>query len=78
MQTEPHRPFKILYATLYYDVRPTFVVDISDQFEANSNPSSPTSPNSAISRRAEKTSLLMPKSASALRPWRRSMDCSQA
>ncbi|MBV9437706.1 MAG: PIG-L family deacetylase, partial [Acidobacteria bacterium] len=24
---EPHRPFKILYATLYYDVRPTFVVD---------------------------------------------------
>ena len=28
-----HRPFKILYATLYYDVRPTFVVDISDQFE---------------------------------------------
>jgi bacillithiol biosynthesis deacetylase BshB1 len=30
----PHRPFKILYATLYYDVRPTFVVDISEQFEA--------------------------------------------
>jgi len=24
----PHRPFKIIYATLYYDVRPTFVVDI--------------------------------------------------
>src|SRR5262249_40888004 len=24
----PHRPFKIVYATLYYDVRPTFVVDI--------------------------------------------------
>src|ERR1700687_2827654 len=22
-----HRPFKIVYATLYYDVRPTFVVD---------------------------------------------------
>lgn len=30
----PHRPFKILYATLYYDVRPTFVVDITQQFEA--------------------------------------------
>jgi len=30
----PHRPFKIVYATLYYDIRPTFVVDISDQFEA--------------------------------------------
>jgi bacillithiol biosynthesis deacetylase BshB1 len=29
----PHRPFKIVYATLYYDVRPTFVVDISSQFE---------------------------------------------
>jgi N-acetylglucosamine malate deacetylase 1 len=29
----PHRPFKIVYATLYYDVRPTFVVDIGDQFE---------------------------------------------
>lgn len=29
----PHRPFKIIYATLYYDVRPTFVVDISNQFE---------------------------------------------
>jgi N-acetylglucosamine malate deacetylase 1 len=30
----PHRPFKIVYATLYYDIRPTFVVDISEQFEA--------------------------------------------
>jgi N-acetylglucosamine malate deacetylase 1 len=32
-ETAPHRPFKIVYATLYYDVRPTFVVDISEQFE---------------------------------------------
>ena len=30
----PHRPFKIVYATLYFDIRPTFVVDISQQFEA--------------------------------------------
>ena len=30
---EPHRPFKIIYASLYFDVRPTFVVDITDQFE---------------------------------------------
>ena len=30
----PHRPFKIIYATLYYDIRPTFVVDITQQFEA--------------------------------------------
>ena len=29
-----HRPFKIIYATLYYDVRPTFVVDITGQFES--------------------------------------------
>ena len=29
----PHRPFKIIYATLYYDIRPTFVVNISEQFE---------------------------------------------
>jgi bacillithiol biosynthesis deacetylase BshB1 len=29
----PHRPFKIVYASLYFDVRPTFVVDITDQFE---------------------------------------------
>src|SRR6201987_699383 len=31
--TPPHRPFKIFYAPLYYDIRPTFVVDISAQFE---------------------------------------------
>jgi bacillithiol biosynthesis deacetylase BshB1 len=30
----PHRPFKIIYATLYYDIRPSFVVDIGEQFEA--------------------------------------------
>jgi len=30
----PHRPFKIIYATLYHDIRPTFVVDITEQFEA--------------------------------------------
>jgi LmbE family N-acetylglucosaminyl deacetylase len=31
--SSPHRPFKILYATLYYDIRPTFVIDIGEQFE---------------------------------------------
>jgi len=30
----PHRPFKIIYASLYHDVRPSFVVDITEQFEA--------------------------------------------
>jgi N-acetylglucosamine malate deacetylase 1 len=29
----PHRPFKIVYASLYHDLRPTFVVDITAQFE---------------------------------------------
>lgn len=29
----PHRPYKILYASLYADVRPTFVVDISPYIE---------------------------------------------
>jgi len=29
----PFRPFKILYSTYYRDVQPTFVVDVSDQFE---------------------------------------------
>ena len=29
----PHRPYKIVYASLYADVRPSFVVDISEQFE---------------------------------------------
>ena len=28
-QHSPHRPYKILYASLYADVRPTFVVDIT-------------------------------------------------
>ena len=30
----PHRPFKIVYASLYADVRPSFIVDISDHIEA--------------------------------------------
>jgi bacillithiol biosynthesis deacetylase BshB1 len=31
--TEPHRPFKIIYSSLYANVTPSFVVDISQQFE---------------------------------------------
>ena len=30
----PHRPYKILYASLYADVRPTFTVDITAHIEA--------------------------------------------
>jgi len=31
--SEPHRPFKIIYSSLYADVKPSFIVDISGQFE---------------------------------------------
>ena len=33
LEGEPYRPFKILYSTSYADVRPTFVVDITKEFE---------------------------------------------
>lgn len=34
LEGKPHRPFKIIYASLYVpDVRPTFVVDITKQFD---------------------------------------------
>ena len=32
-QTEPHRPSKIIYSSLYANVTPSFAVDISSQFE---------------------------------------------
>ena len=32
-QTEPHRPNKIIYSSLYANVTPSFVVDISSQYE---------------------------------------------
>jgi len=33
LEGEPYRPFKILYSISYANVRPTFVVDISAQYE---------------------------------------------
>jgi len=33
LEGEPHRPFKILYSTAYASARPTFVVDITAQYE---------------------------------------------
>ena len=36
LEGEPYRPFKILYSTAYARVRPTFVVDITKQFERRS------------------------------------------
>jgi bacillithiol biosynthesis deacetylase BshB1 len=32
-ETKPHRPFKIVYASLYADVRPSFIVDITPFIE---------------------------------------------
>ncbi len=32
-ESVPHRPFKVIYASLYANVTPSFVVDISAQFE---------------------------------------------
>ncbi|MEZ5354302.1 MAG: bacillithiol biosynthesis deacetylase BshB1 [Bryobacteraceae bacterium] len=31
--TEPHRPRKVIYASVYADVAPSFIVDVSAQFE---------------------------------------------
>jgi bacillithiol biosynthesis deacetylase BshB1 len=33
-ETEPHRPYKIIYSSLYANVTPSFVVDVTDQLEA--------------------------------------------
>jgi bacillithiol biosynthesis deacetylase BshB1 len=33
IEGEPYRPFKILYSTSYANARPTFVVDITEQYE---------------------------------------------
>ena len=33
IEGDPHRPFKIIYATAFADVRPTFVVDITKQYD---------------------------------------------
>lgn len=30
---EPHRPFKIIYSTSFFDLRHSFIVDITNQFE---------------------------------------------
>jgi bacillithiol biosynthesis deacetylase BshB1 len=32
-ESEPHRPFKVIYSSLYANVLPSFIVDISAQFE---------------------------------------------
>jgi N-acetylglucosamine malate deacetylase 1 len=61
---EPHRPFKILYSTVYAPVRPTFVVDITAQFEQRRRAilsfSSQFHPNQGESaRRFKKTNVFL-------------------
>jgi len=34
MEGEPHRPFKVLYATSFEGMPPTFIVDVTKQYEA--------------------------------------------
>ena len=71
-----HRPFKIVYASLYADVRPTFVVDISEQFETRfaalmayrSQYQDQSAGSGLFPRR--------PKSANASPPWPASTACS--
>jgi bacillithiol biosynthesis deacetylase BshB1 len=36
-ESKPHRPFKIVYASLYADVRPSFIVDITPFIEQRHN-----------------------------------------
>jgi bacillithiol biosynthesis deacetylase BshB1 len=36
-ESAPHRPFKIVYASLYADVRPTFIVDITSFIDQRHN-----------------------------------------
>ena len=62
---EPHRPFKIIYASLYADVRPSFVVDITpyieDRHRALVAYKSQYSPRSAGSKQPEGAGLFVPE-----------------
>jgi bacillithiol biosynthesis deacetylase BshB1 len=72
----PHRPFKIVYASLYFDVRPSFVVDITDQFETRFQ--ALMAYQSQYTNQSEGTpacSRCKPRSVSASKPWPRFTDC---
>src|SRR4051812_7022651 len=66
----PHRPFKVIYATLYHDIRPTFVVISANNLKRGLSRSWLTSRSSAIRKRGKIFSLLGPKSGRGLKPWR--------
>ena len=64
IEGEPHRPFKILYSTVFAAVRPTFVVDITRQYEQRRRAiqafSSQFLPNKSESRRQfKKTNVFL-------------------
>ncbi len=56
---QPHRPYKILYASLYADVRPTFVVDITPHIETRLQ--SLLAYRSQYGNRPEGTGLFVPE-----------------
>ena len=55
----PHRPYKILYASLYADVRPTFIVDITPHIETRLQ--SLLAYRSQYGNRPEGTGLFVPE-----------------
>ena len=62
----PHRPYKVLYASLYADVRPTFVVDITP-FPSKSAIGRlwPTAPSTPMPSREARSLCLRRRFASA-------------
>ena len=76
--TKPHRPFKIIYATLYYDVRPTFVVDITELFEARFQALMAYKSQFSDQEAGKDLFPLRPRFALASKPWHASMACWEA
>jgi len=66
----PHRPFKIVYASLYADVRPSFIVDISPFIEQRHAALMPTAPSTPTSPPAAPSSSLKRRFANAPLPRR--------
>ena len=66
--SEPHRPHKIIYSSLYANVMPSFVVDISGQFEARMQALLATGRNTARRTRAADYFPRSRKSASVWAP----------
>jgi len=72
--TEPHRPHKIIYSSIYANVTPSFVLDIPATSKSEWNPSSPITPSTDPSKRAQRFFPMKRKSVSASPPSRASME----